>query len=133
MFERSLQPDNMFFVIRVGLLKLIQHLYFLETRFVPKKKDQMGVNARVGVSLHGLLAPDDLDSDLPTNICKFPANDPSTHHVGKHAFSEGRENLIASAIKLFTEDHRVIPFWIRSRVQRGRDESGSGRFLRDSQ
>lgn len=131
MFKRSLQPDNVFFVIRVGLLKLIQHLYFLETRLVPNEKDQMGADARIGASLHGLLAPDDLDSDLPADICGFTANDPSTYHVGKHAFSEGGENLIASAIELFTEDHRVIPFWIRSRVKCGRDESGSGRSLRD--
>jgi len=46
MFERSLQPDNVFFVIRICLLKLVQHLYFFETRFVPEKKNQRGPDER---------------------------------------------------------------------------------------
>lgn len=38
MFKCSLQPDDVFFVVRIGLLKFIQHLYFLETSFVPRKR-----------------------------------------------------------------------------------------------
>lgn len=42
-FKRSLQSDDMLFVIWIGLVKLIQHLYFLETRFVPKERNQGGL------------------------------------------------------------------------------------------
>lgn len=85
------------------------------------------------ISSHGLLAPHDLDSNLLANICGFSANHPSTYHIGKHSFAKGGENLVASAIKLFAEDHRVISFWVRSRVQCGSNESGSSRFLRGCQ
>lgn len=105
MFKRSLQPDNVFFVIWIGLLKLIQHLYFLKARFVPKKKGQRGTDAREKASPHGLLAPDDLDSNLLASVCGFPADYPSTYHVGEHPFAERGENLVATAIKLFAEDH----------------------------
>ena len=130
MFECSLQPHDVFFVIWIGLFKFIQHLYFLETRFVPKKWNQKGADGCAKESSHGLLTPDDLDSDLPANICRFPVDYPSTYHVGKHSFAKGGENLVASAVKLFTKDHRVISFWIRSRIQRCRDESGSSGFLK---
>jgi hypothetical protein len=109
MFEGSLQPYDVFLVVRVGLLKLIQHLRFLKTCFIPGIKVR-GVDIREKASSHGLLTPDDLDGNLPATIPRFPTDNPGTHHVGKHAFAKGRENLVASAIKLFTEDHRVIPF-----------------------
>ena len=105
MFKRSLQPDNVFFVIRIGLLEFIQHLYFLEPRLVPAKENQGETGAREKASSHGFLAPDDLDSDLPANVCRLSTNYSSTYHVGKHSFAKGRENLVASAIELFTEDH----------------------------
>lgn len=81
------------------------------------------------VGSHGFLTADDLDGNLLSGVCGFPTNNPSTYHIGEHAFAERRENLVVSAVELFTKDYRVVAFWIRSRVQRGRDESGSGRFL----
>ena len=101
-FKRSLQSDDMLFVIWIGLVKLIQHLYFLETRFVPKERNQGGADAREKTSAHRLLAPDNLNSDFPPNICRFPTNYPCAYHVGKHSFAKGGENLIAPAIELFT-------------------------------
>lgn len=105
MFECSFQPDDVFFVIWIRLFELIQHLDFLEARFVPEQKDQVGTDVREKGDSHRLLAPDDFDGDLPANIYRFPANYSGTHHVGKHSFAEGGENLVASAVKLFTEDH----------------------------
>lgn len=130
MFERSLQPHNVFFVVWVGLLEPIQHLYLFETRFIPEKKNSEGAEEEVKVNLHGLLAPHDLNSNLPTNVCGFSTDYPGTYHVGEHSLAEGGENLVASTIELFAENDGVIPFWVGGRVQCGGDEGRSRGFLR---
>lgn len=51
MFEGSFKPDDMFFVIRIGLLKFIEHLHFLKTCFVPERRIR-GEVVRIGEQAH---------------------------------------------------------------------------------
>jgi hypothetical protein len=51
MFKGSLYSDDMFFVIWIGLLEFIQHLYFFETGFVPGRRIRREI-ARIKNNAH---------------------------------------------------------------------------------
>ena len=66
MLKRSLDSDYMFLVLWVCLFEFIEYLHFLEASFVPARDCQCCYYLKLILSLHRLLAANDLYGDLPS-------------------------------------------------------------------
>lgn len=111
MFECPLEPNNVFFVVGVCLLQLVENLNLFLACPIPRPL-LATVEYSGATDLHGLLTTDDLDGHLLTRFTDLPIEHTRFHNIGEHALAEGREDLVTATIKLLTQDDLVVTFGV---------------------
>lgn len=79
--------------------------------------------------LHRFLSSDNLNGNFLPNFPDLRRQDSCSDDIGEHALAQRRENLIFSAIQLFTKDDLIVAFGVRSSIQGCCHQRGGGCFL----
>ena len=130
MFESPFKTHDMLLVLRISLFELVQNLGFFQASLVPVKHHECTkYYIYAPEHLHRLLASNDLNGYFLTGISDLAVQYTSAYNVGKHSFTERREDLVPTTIELLTEDDLIVTLRIRSRVQSSGNECRCSRFL----
>lgn len=139
MLEGPQQPDEVLLVLRVGVAQAAENLRLLETGLVPVRRNcvsrwqtQVGSEGEAPMRAqtetadsHALLAPDNLDRDLPplaladalsskpsvlALVLAFAllAQVPRTHNVREHALAEIGDDVVAAVVEGLAENDAVV-------------------------
>ena len=79
--------------------------------------------------VHGFLTPNNLNRHFLAHLVRVALENTRSDDIGKHAFTERREDLIAPSVQLFAEDDLVITLGISCSVEGRCDDRRGCLFL----